>query len=124
MADLSYPNSKTRRGRVEDFGDTSPTLTAQATGIHKVDIDMENGKRYRIRKLTERECGRLMGLKDDDIDKILNTVSKSQAYKQFGNSIVVPVLMAIFSQLGIDGTKKWNDMSEDEIYALISERNS
>ena len=123
VADLSYPGSETRRGRVEDFGDTCPTLTAASTGIHKVDVDMENDKRYRIRRLTERECGRLMGVKDEDIDKILGTVSKSQAYKQFGNSIVVPVLLAIFSQLGIKGVKKWNDMTEDEIYELIGEIN-
>ena len=51
----------------------------------------------RIRKLTPRECGRLMGVKDEDIDKL--TLSKSAQYHCFGDSIVVDVLMAIFKQL-------------------------
>ena len=40
-------------------------------------------------------------------------------YKCFGNSIVVTVLMAIFSQLHIKGVKPWNDMSQDERQELI-----
>lgn len=51
----------------------------------------------RIRKLTPKECLRLMGVRDADIDKM--TVSNAQKYKQAGNSIVVDVLMAIFKQL-------------------------
>lgn len=54
---------------------------------------------YRIRKLTETECFRLMGVKDEDSDKIRKVVSKSQCYKLAGNSIVVDVLVAIFNQL-------------------------
>ena len=45
--------------------------------------------------------------------------SNSQCYKQYGNSIVVPVLMAIFSQLNIAGVEPWNDRTENEIYELI-----
>lgn len=56
---------------------------------------------YRIRKLTPRECGRLMGVLDKDIDKILVTNSNTQAYKQFGNSIVVDVMCAMFKNLNI-----------------------
>ena len=48
-------------------------------------------------------------------------VSSSQCYKQFGNSIAVPVLMALFSQLGLPGVKKWNDMTEEERKALVAE---
>lgn len=55
---------------------------------------------FRIRKLTPKECFRLMGLKDDDIDKIQATgVSNTQQYKMAGNSIVVDVLEAIFKNL-------------------------
>lgn len=55
---------------------------------------------YRIRKLTPRECFRLMGLKDNDIDKIQATgISDTQQYKMAGNSIVVNVLEAIFKNL-------------------------
>lgn len=54
----------------------------------------------RIRKLTERECFRLMGVRDEDIDKIKAAgISKTQMYKMAGNSIVCDVLMAIFSNL-------------------------
>lgn len=57
-------------------------------------------KRYRIRKLTPRECGRLMGCTDEDITKMQEAgVSDSQLYKCFGNSIVVPVLEGIFTQM-------------------------
>lgn len=76
-------------------------------------------KRYRIRKLTPRECGRLMAVKDSDIDKMVAINSNTQCYRQFGNSIVVTVLMAVFSQLNIKGVRSWNDMTEDEIYELI-----
>ena len=53
----------------------------------------------RIRKLTPRECWRLMGQKDEDYDKAAEKVSASQLYKQAGNSIVVDVLMAIFGEM-------------------------
>lgn len=53
---------------------------------------------YRIRKLTPRECFRLMGFTDNDFDKI-HGISNTQLYKMAGNSIVVNVLEAIFKQL-------------------------
>jgi len=53
----------------------------------------------KIRKLTPKECGRFMGLHDNEIYKILTVNSNAQAYKQFGNSIVVDVLEAIFKEL-------------------------
>ena len=57
---------------------------------------------YRIRKLTPRECLRLMGVDDSDIDKMEAVNSNNQLYKQAGNSIVVPVLEAIFSRMFIE----------------------
>lgn len=54
---------------------------------------------YRIRKLTPRECLRLMGVKDEDIDKIFKNQSNSSLYHLAGDSIVVDVLMAIFNQM-------------------------
>jgi DNA (cytosine-5)-methyltransferase 1 len=53
----------------------------------------------KIRKLTPKECGRLMGVKNEDIDKILKNQSDSSAYHLFGDSIVVNVLMAIFKEM-------------------------
>lgn len=54
---------------------------------------------YRIRKLTPRECYRLMGFSDDDYEKASKEISNTQLYKTAGNSIVVDVLMAIFKEL-------------------------
>lgn len=55
---------------------------------------------FRIRKLTERECFRLMGCDEQTIDKIqASGVSRSQQYKLAGNSIVVDVLTAIFDKM-------------------------
>ena len=60
-------------------------------------IEQDN---YRIRKLTETECWRLMGFTDDDIQKAKDAgLSKTQLYKQAGNSIVVDVLYHIFRKL-------------------------
>lgn len=57
---------------------------------------------YRIRKLTLRECGRLMGVSDEDISKMAAVNSNTQLYKQFGNSIVVDVMCAMFKNLNIN----------------------
>lgn len=56
--------------------------------------DEENQKR-RPRRLTPRECSRLMGFDRPYEDKFVIPVSDTQAYKQFGNSVVVPVFSAI-----------------------------
>lgn len=149
VADLSYPNSKTRRGCVQENGTISPTITATETGICRIEpkerffkqaletfekadtkygdtIDAYNKrvnqsgysptittrpegfktailpvtKDIRIRKLTPRECFRLMGFSDRDFDAAKNVgVSNSQLYKQAGNSIVVDVLYYIYVEL-------------------------
>lgn len=65
---------------------------------------------YRIRKLTPRECGRLMGVSDEDISKMAAVNSNTQLYKQFGNSIVVDVMCAMFKNLNI----KQGDWRADE----------
>lgn len=56
-------------------------------------------KDLRIRKLTPRECFRLMGVKDEDFDKIAKNQSDSSLYHLAGDSIVVNVLMAIFKEM-------------------------
>lgn len=102
VCDLSYPNSKTRRGRVQDGGKVTPTLTAHTeNSLRQIDENL------RIRKLTPRECFRLMGVSDADIDKIQAAgISKSQQYKMAGNSIVVNCLAAIFRQMFIGNFNK------------------
>jgi len=53
----------------------------------------------RVRRLTPKECYRLMGFSDEDFEKARKVVSEGQLYKQAGNSIVVNVLMAIFENM-------------------------
>lgn len=61
------------------------------------------GKKFRIRKLTPRECFRLMGVDDQDIDKIqASGISNSGQYKLAGNSIVVDVLFHLFRKMFIE----------------------
>ena len=54
---------------------------------------------YRIRKLTPKECWKLMGFDDEDFEKAEKVNSNTQLYKQAGNSIVVDVLENIFIEL-------------------------
>lgn len=62
--------------------------------------DNDMAKVYRIRKLSPLECHRLMGVSDEDFYKMKDAgISDSQLYKMAGNSIVVPVLEGIFTQL-------------------------
>lgn len=56
----------------------------------------------RIRKLTPKECWRLMGFDDSDFEKASKVNSNSQLYKQAGNSIVVNVLEGILRNLLLD----------------------
>lgn len=81
-------------GRVNDSG-VCPTITTRPEGFKTAILPVQN---YRIRKLTPRECWRLMGVRDYQFDK-LHDISNSQLYKLAGNSIVVDVLMAIFKNL-------------------------
>ena len=84
---FSVPNSETRRGRVGKG--VAQTLD---TGCQQATIDG-----YKIRRLTPRECFRLM----DFPDSFTWPVSDSQAYKQAGNSIVVNVLYKILKNLNL-----------------------
>lgn len=123
---LEQPNSKTRRGRVGkqvaqtlttscnqgviDFynkrvkgDDFIGTLTTNCGNVGHCgcfgtkENNDENG--IRIRKLTPKECWRLMGFTDGDFEKAQKVNSNTQLYKQAGNSIVKQVLMAIFKQM-------------------------
>lgn len=80
------------------------------TTVQKDNMLLEITEQYRVRKLTPKECWRLMGFSDDDYEKAAEHNSKTQLYKQAGNSIVKQVLMAIFSQLNIKGVPMWNEV--------------
>lgn len=109
VADLSFPTSKTRRGRVQAGGTVSPTIMSSNQELYKLERnEMES---YRIRRLTPLECWRLMGFSDEDFraaeaDEIN---SDTQLYAQAGNSIVVNVLEAIFGEM----LPKGQDMEEE-----------
>lgn len=136
VCDLSYPTSKTRRGRVQENGEVTPALTCNTEsslfriepvieqrghgfnkgGKHKIAPTitgsswsfnnlLNNG--LRIRRLTERECFRLMDVPDEYIDLIqASGVSKSQQFKMAGNSIVVSCLYHIFDKLFVNNKER------------------
>lgn len=87
---LEHPKSKTRRGRVGRSVAQTLTTTPQQVVVEE---DLK------IRKLTPKECFRLMGFDDEDFENAARENSNFQLYKQAGNSIVVPVPQAIFEEL-------------------------
>lgn len=91
---------KYQRGNVQK--EMTQTLMANGSERGVVTPDM------RIRKLSPRECWRLMGFEDTDFDKAQAVpTSDTQLYKQAGNSIVVNVLEAVFKNLfGVEKEKK------------------
>lgn len=95
--DLSYATSNTRRGRVgRDIAHTLDTGSTQGV------VTLSG----RIRKLTPRECFRLQGYRENQIDKILAITSDSQAYKQAGNGVTVNVVYAI----GLKIKAAWDEL--------------
>lgn len=84
-----FMNGKDRLQIGKEVSDTLQTTPKEAICYNDL----------RIRKLTPRETGRLMGVKDEDIDKLLKNQSDSSAFHLFGDSIIVNILMAIFGEL-------------------------
>lgn len=81
---------------------TPPTECKDAVSPSRGIVD-SRGVRYRVRKLTSRECFRLMGVSEEDITTMLDAgISKTQLYKLAGNSIVVDCLYYIFHKMFID----------------------
>jgi DNA (cytosine-5)-methyltransferase 1 len=90
---IGYINKGGQGERIYSTSGHAITLSAHGGGAaSKTGAYLVNGK---IRKLTPRECARVMGF--PDTFKI--PVSKHQAYKQFGNSVAVPVLKKIFKEI-------------------------
>lgn len=82
------------------FDGTTNTLTS-------VQKDNYVATPYRIRKLTPKECWRLMGFDDSDFEKAEKVNSNTQLYKQAGNSIVVDVLQAILNKLIVERSNSY-----------------
>ncbi|WP_180752585.1 DNA cytosine methyltransferase [Latilactobacillus sakei] len=89
---ISQPNSKTRRGRVD-----KQVANTLETGINQGVVTEE----LFIRKLTPLECWRLQGFTDEQFYKAQAVNSNSQLYKQAGNSVSVPVVYAVAKHLKI-----------------------
>lgn len=89
-----------QRGRVDSAAGLSPCLYCCEGGGLEPKVMEEKQPHYRIRKLTPRECFRLMGCDEETIDTIQAAgISNSQQYKLAGNSIVVACLEKIFEQM-------------------------
>lgn len=84
--DLSYADVNTRRGRV-GRGIAHTLNTSGSQGVLTEEC--------RIRRLMPRECFRLQGFSEKQIDKFLSVDSDSQAYKQAGNAVTVNVVHAL-----------------------------
>lgn len=89
----NYSPSNHNASRIVDSGGLAPTVMENHGTVTATYHNL------RIRKLTPKECWRLMGFDDEDFDNASNLNSNSQLYKQAGNSIVVNVLEAIFKEL-------------------------
>lgn len=80
-----------------------PTLMTRpdelGVAVNSSQEKMQNTSGLRIRKLTPKECWRLMGFDDEDFDKAAKVCTEAQLYKQAGNSIVVNVLEIILASL-------------------------
>lgn len=101
-----FMNGKDRLQLGKDTSDTLQTTPKEAICYNDL----------RIRKLSPRECGRLMNVKDEDIDKLLKNQSNSSAYHLFGDSICTNCLMAIFGELlDINWIEKFKEIEEKYI---------
>lgn len=101
LGDISPEGKNSIYARIYATEGCSPTIKTP-TGGHTMPKIAEFDDDFRLRKLTPRECFRLMGFSDEDFDKAASTGNSNTAlYKQAGNSIVVNVLVEIYKRLQI-----------------------
>lgn len=89
------PNYKSQTNTIHDINGIAPTLCACTHGYAQGYVQ-ENEYIDRLRKFTPKECFRLHGVKDEDINIV---VSDTQAYKIAGNAMSVPPLEMIITQI-------------------------
>lgn len=114
-ADISFPNGYGKGTRVHKGIVPCLAIASIRQIIVKEDY-MNNG--LKIRKLTPKECWRLMGFDDEDFEKAAKVNSNAQLYKQAGNSIVVNVIQAILYNL-LSDDKQNQPMGQTSIYDFI-----
>lgn len=100
LSSLLYDGSQAKReGKSREYNDFAPTLSARDYKDPRM-INDEKKSNFHIRKLTPRECWRLMGFSDNSFNAAKSVgVSDSQLYKQAGNSIVTDVLYYIYLEI-------------------------
>ena len=106
IGEINFGKQWRQGNRVYDANAIAMALTAQPVGnaggnsyLYRVEEEVLAKPKMRIRKLTPKECFRLMDFDDEDYEKAAQVNSNTQLYKQAGNSIVVAVPMHIFSAL-------------------------
>lgn len=87
--------------RVYDSNAIAMALNASPVGNAGGNSYLYKVEDSKVRKLTPKECFRLMGFDDEDFEKAAKVSSQTQLYKQAGNSIVVNVLETIFKELRV-----------------------
>ena len=97
ISDREYANSITTVQK--DSMVAEKIIVCEATKKGYAEAVEGDSTNFRIRKLTPKECWRLMGFDDEDFYKAEAVNSNAQLYKQAGNSIVVDVLEAVFANL-------------------------
>lgn len=93
----NYSPSGHNASRIVDNQGIAPTVMENHGTVTAINIGLS------IRKLTPKECWRLMGFDDEDYEKAAKVNSNAQLYKQAGNSIVVNILVEIFKKLLKEG---------------------
>jgi DNA (cytosine-5)-methyltransferase 1 len=98
----TFKNNEVKNGNIIDAynkkvikNGISPTLTTRPEGFKTAILPIQD---LRIRKLTPKECFRLMGVRDEDFEKCAKNQSNASLYHLAGDSIVVDVLCHIFNQ--------------------------
>ena len=117
LGEINFGKQYRQGNRVYDSESVAMCLTAQSLGntggnsyLYLIDESKEIQQHsLRIRKLTPKECYRLMGFDDEAFERAEQVNSNTQLYKQAGNSIVVDVLVAIFDNLLVHSESAWLD---------------
>ncbi len=124
---MVYPNnpqSVTRTLSARYYKDGAEILIDRGWDMAKgeKDFDDPQNQQHRPRRLTPRECARLMGFEAPGEAKFRIPVSDTQAYRQFGNSVVVPVLPRWQNCLSQKSNRRWRCVSKRHNMADVHDK--
>lgn len=118
--DVEYGDSVSAYNKKVDRSGTSPTITTRPEGLKTAILPVTES--LRIRKLTPRETGRLMGMNDNHIDRQEKTTSNAQMYKQHGNGIVAQVIGLIIGMAYYDDENELREKVITNSHMWIKEK--